>query len=93
MSCPANTYTVDGISCIPLPSGIKTYSMISTSSETAAILIPLIIMIVILFSALFIFRIKNTNTDILNNVNEVEIKSTIETATGLTNPIHATRID
>ena len=92
MNCPANTYTVDGLTCLTLPSGIKSYSMISRSSETIAIVLPFITLIIILFCSLFILREKN-----INNVNEFEINS-IERSLSVDvkepiNPILISRID
>ena len=88
MTCPAGTYTVDTMNCITLPSGIRSYSMISTTSSVVAIVLPIIVMILILFCALFIFR-----KSIDNNVNEFEIKKrySVDLKEPI-NPIHVTRI-
>lgn len=80
--CPPNTYTVNGISCFSLPSGIKDYSMISNQSETVAIVIVFIVMLVILFCALFLFR-KNNNDE-----KDLGIEKLEGDVTSDKNPIH-----
>ena len=82
MGCATNTYTVDGISCLTLPSGIKDYSMISNQSETAAIVIVFIVMLVILFCALFLFRKNNIDEKDLG-IEKLECDVTSDK-----NPIH-----
>lgn len=62
MTCPVNTYSADGTSCLVLPSGIKQYNLISEESKLAAIVVILFIMLMMLFSSLFIIR-NNKNID------------------------------
>ena len=88
MNCPTDSYTVDNsVNCLPLPTGIKSYLMISKGSSVVAIVLPIIAMVLILFCTLFIFR-KNID----NNKNDFEINCIEKSSVEPSNPIHVTRI-